>query len=83
MVSSEERRTGGIAGQLSLFDNPSVEKSFERVELEIVEVPKKSRRKKTTLKEQFKDIPTRQVSYPLKIKSVIFAEVKCWKSEQM
>lgn len=60
--SSSERRTDGIAGQLSLFDDPDEEeKPVERIEPEIVETPKKSRRKKPTLKEQFKDIPTRQV----------------------
>lgn len=59
--SSSERRADGIAGQLSLFDNPDEEKPVERIEPEIVEAPKKSRRKKPTLKEQFKDIPTRQV----------------------
>lgn len=60
--SSSERRTDDLAGQLSLFDSPSEEeKPVELIEPEIVEQPKKSRRKKTTLKEQFKDIPTRQV----------------------
>lgn len=59
--SSSERRTDGIAGQLSLFDNPDEEKPVERIEPEIAEAPKKSRRKKPTLKELFKDIPTRQV----------------------
>ena len=59
--SSSERRTDGIAGQLSLFDNPDEEKPVERIEPEIAEAPRKSRRKKPTLKEQFKDIPTRQV----------------------
>lgn len=59
--SSSERRADGIAGQLSLFDNPDEEKPVERIEPEIVETPKKSRRKKPTLKEQFRDIPTRQV----------------------
>lgn len=60
--SSSERRTDDIAGQLSLFDTPSEEeKPIELIEPEIVEQPKKSRRKKPTLKEQFKDIPTRQV----------------------
>ena len=59
--SSSERRADGIAGQLSLFDNPDEEKPVERIEPEIVETPKKSRRKKTTLKEQFRDISTRQV----------------------
>ena len=59
--SSSERCADGIAGQLSLFDNPDEEKPVERIEPEIVEAPKKSRRKKPTLKEHFKDIPTRQV----------------------
>lgn len=60
--SSSERRTDDLAGQLSLFDSPSEEeKPVELIEPEIVEQPKKSRRKKPTLKEQFKDIPTRQV----------------------
>ena len=60
--SSSERRTDDLAGQLSLFDSPSEEeKPVELIEPEIVEQPKKSRRKKTTLKEQFKDIPTRHV----------------------
>ena len=45
-----------------MFDTPSEEeKPIELIEPEIVEQPKKSRRKKPTLKEQFKDIPTRQV----------------------
>lgn len=56
--SSSERRTDGIARQLSLFDTPAEE---EKSELEIVEKPRKSRKKKTTLKEQFKDIPVRQI----------------------
>ena len=60
--TSSERRTDDLAGQLSFFDSPSVEeKPVELIEPEIVEQPKKSRRKKPALKEQFKDIPTRQV----------------------
>lgn len=60
--SSSERRIDDLSGQLSLFDTPSEnEKSVELIEPEIVELPKKSRKKKPTLKEQFKDIPTRQV----------------------
>ena len=51
-----------MALTLSLFDSPSgEEKPVELIEPEIVEQPKKSRRKKPPLKEQFKDIPTRQV----------------------
>lgn len=49
-----------IAGQLSLFDNPDEEKPVEQIEPEIVETPRKFRRKKPTFKEKFKDIPTRQ-----------------------
>lgn len=60
--SSSERRTDGLAGQLNLFgDLPEEEKPIEPIEPEIVEVSKKTRRKKPTLEEQFKDIPTRQV----------------------
>ena len=61
--SSSERRTDDIYGQLSLFDTSSEdEKPAELIEPEIVEHPKKPRRKKPTLKEQFGDIPTRQVT---------------------
>lgn len=60
--SSSERRTDDLAGQLNLFgDLPEEEKPIEPIEPEIVEVPKKTRRKKPALEEQFKDIPTRQV----------------------
>ena len=60
--SSSERRIDDLSGQLSLFDTPSEnEKPVELIEPEIVEQPKKSRKKKPTLKEQFRDIPTRQV----------------------
>lgn len=60
--SSSERRTDDLSGQLSLFDSPSEEKkTVELIEPEIVEQLKKSRRKKPALREQFKDIPTRQV----------------------
>lgn len=60
--SSSERRTDDLAGQLSLFENPSEDdKPVELIEPEIVEQPKPTRKKKPTLKEQFKDIPTRQV----------------------
>ena len=60
--SSSERRIDGVEGQLNLFDNLSdEEKEVELIEPEVIEQPKKSRRKKPTLQEQFKDIPTRQV----------------------
>ena len=61
--SSSERRMDDIAGQMSLFENlPEEEKPVELIEPEIVEQPKKPRKKKPTLAEQFKDIPTRQVT---------------------
>ncbi len=60
--SSSERRTSDIDGQLSLFEHLTEdEKATELIEPEIVTVQKKSRKKKPTLKEQFKDIPTRQI----------------------
>lgn len=60
--SSSERRMDDIAGQMSLFENHEEEKPVELIEPEVVEQPKKSRKKKPTLAEQFKDIPTRQVT---------------------
>ena len=60
--SSSERRMDDIAGQMSLFENQEEEKPVELIEPEVVEQPKKSRKKKPTLAEQFKDIPTRQVT---------------------
>lgn len=60
--SSSERRTIDIEGQLSLFGQlPEEDKPVELIEPEVVEKVKKSRKKKPTLEEQFKDIPTRQV----------------------
>ena len=58
--SSSERRKDEFPGQLSLFDAEE-EKPLELIEPEVVELPKKPRKKKTTLKEQFANIPTRQV----------------------
>lgn len=59
--SSSERCTDDIAGQLSLFgETVEEEKPVELIEPEIV-VPAKKRKKRPTLTEQFKDIPTRQV----------------------
>jgi transposase len=61
--ASSERRMDDVAGQLNLFDNlPEDEKPVELIEPEVVPAPKKSRKKKPTLAEQFKDIPTRQVN---------------------
>lgn len=60
--SSSERRIDDIAGQMSLFENPEEEKPVELIEPEVVKPSKKSRKKKPTLAEQFKDIPTRQVT---------------------
>ena len=60
--SSSERRKEDIAGQLSLFGEAvEDEKPVELIEPEIVVPAKKSRKKRPTLAEQFKDIPTRQV----------------------
>lgn len=60
--TSSERRIVDVAGQLNLFDTPGEdEKPVELIEPEVIPAPKKSRKKKPTLAEQFKDIPTRQV----------------------
>lgn len=45
---------------MSLFDVEE-EKTLELIEPEVVELPKKPRKKKTTLKEQFANILARQV----------------------
>ena len=58
--SSSERRAFGVEGQLSFIEDEK-DKPVELIEPEIVEKPKKTRKKKPTLEEQFKDIPTRQV----------------------
>ena len=58
--SSSERRKDEFPGQMRLFDAEE-EKPLELIEPEVVELPKKLRKKKPTLKEQFADIPTRQV----------------------
>ena len=64
--SSSERRIDDIAGQMSLFENhPENEKPLELIEPEIVEQSKKSRKKKPTLAEQFKDIPTGKCKYTI------------------
>ncbi|WP_230399270.1 IS66 family transposase [Novisyntrophococcus fermenticellae] len=61
-ASSSERRTDDIAGQLCFFEaEPEEEPPAELISPEVVPLPKKSRKKKPTLEEQFKDIPTRQV----------------------
>lgn len=61
--ASSERRMDNVVGQLSLFDNLTEdEKPVELIEPEVVPIPKKPRKKKPTLTEQFKDIPTRQVN---------------------
>jgi transposase len=47
---------------MSLFGtSPEKEKPIELIKPEIIPLPKKTRKKKPTLKEQFKDIPVRQV----------------------
>lgn len=62
--SSSEHRIDDMAGQMSLFTTlpEEEENAFELIKPEIVEPPKKSRQKKPTLKEQFRDIPARQVT---------------------
>ncbi len=63
--SSSEKRSADISGQLSLFDGAAEEeKPAELIEPETVKVtePKKPRKPKPTLKEQFKGIETRQVT---------------------
>ena len=61
--SSSEKRTYDVAGQLNLFDGLAEEedKTAELIEPEVVPAPRKTRKKKPTLEEQFKDIPTRTV----------------------
>lgn len=58
--SSSERRSDPFPGQMGLF-GPEEEKATEIIEPEIVPLPQKSRKKKPTLKEQFENIPTKQV----------------------
>ena len=58
--SSSERRAAPFPGQMGLFDGEE-EKPLELIEPEVVSLPKKSRKKKPTLKEQFENLPTRQV----------------------
>ena len=60
--SSSERRIDDIEGQLSLFNEmDEFEKPVELIEPETIEISKHTRKKRPTLEEQFKDIPTRQV----------------------
>lgn len=76
--SSSERRKDEFPGQMSLFDAEE-EKPLELIEPEVVELPKKPRKKKPTLKEQFANIPTRQVMVDTlsdDIKSVLSVELR-------
>lgn len=60
--TSSERGISSIEGQISLFDSSvEEEKTVELIEPEIVKLPKRERKKKPGLKEQFKDIPVREV----------------------
>lgn len=60
--ASSERRVDNFEGQLSLFDEmDEFDKPIELIEPEIIEIQKHTRKKKPSLEEQFKDIPTRQV----------------------
>ena len=55
--SSSERRMEDVAGQLNLFETlPEEEKPVELIEPEVVELPKKPRKKKPTLDKQFEGI---------------------------
>lgn len=58
--SSSERRAAPVPGQMGLFDGEE-EKPPELIEPEVVPLPKKSRKKKPTLKERFENLPTKQV----------------------
>ena len=58
--SSSERRPDPYPGQMRLFDSEE-EKPLELIEPEIVVLPKRPRRKKPILEEQFGNMPTRQV----------------------
>ena len=61
--ASSERRIVDVTGQLNLFESlPEEEEPVELIEPEVIPTPKKPRKKKPTLAEQFKDIPTRQVN---------------------
>lgn len=60
--ASSERHSFDVAGQLTLFgDAPEEDLPTELIEPEIVPAPKKTRKRKPALGEQFKDIPCRQV----------------------
>lgn len=59
--SSSEHRAETFPGQMGLFDAEE-EKPPKLIEPEVVTLPKKSRKKKPLLKEQFENLPARQVS---------------------
>lgn len=59
---SSSERIVDFPGQLNMFDESIEEEPpVEFIEPEVVAVMKKTRKKKSTLEEQFKDIPTRKV----------------------
>ena len=58
--SSSERRVYPFPGQMGLFDSEE-DNPLELIEPEIVSLPKKPQKKKPTLKEQFENLPTRQI----------------------
>ena len=63
--SSSERHVVPMEGQMSLpflAEAPEEEKPVELIEPEVVELPKKPRKAKPSLKEQFEGIPVRQVT---------------------
>ncbi len=57
--SASERRADPFPGQMGLFD-ARAEKPLELIEPEVVSLPKKPRKKKPALKEQFENLPIRQ-----------------------
>lgn len=58
--SSSERKNYIIPGQMDIFGSEA-DKPVELIEPEVVEITKKTRKKKPTIKEQFENIPVRQV----------------------
>ena len=63
--SSSERYVAQMEGQMFLPffpETPEEEKQLELIEPEVVELPKRTRKEKPSIKEQFKDIPVRQVT---------------------
>ncbi len=79
--TSSERRTDDVAGQLSLFESlPEEEKPVELIEPEIVELPRKPRKRNQLLRSSLKVyLPDRslQIRYLMKKKYVLCVAAKC------